>query len=294
MAIHADLWKGFLHPLIHLGFGIEFDQPAIIVEGLAQTAVHQKEVAHVLRAAHEASVHTKSLPLVDSIQEVYRSGIGQHPCWGNGSIIPDDPLLDAPVELAQIASQWKVEPDEVEDKTAEMISANAYFTGAAQRPPKKIKLDFFFIHNVNCSIFMSAILQQEWLTRKEKALLLEWKGRCDIIAYANRGAPRLDINEIVDYSPKIPGGWTNVFKRTNDFDDDSHLTKLVRALASGEQFCKPYEGLGNAWFPVRGDMYLQIAHMAVDSVPDETYFNRWVRGAGFPSQWEPFPNRVPG
>ena len=30
---------GFLHPLIHLGFGIEFEQPAIVAEALAQAAV---------------------------------------------------------------------------------------------------------------------------------------------------------------------------------------------------------------------------------------------------------------
>ena len=32
--------SGLVHPLIHLGFGIEFNQPAIIAQGLAQTAVH--------------------------------------------------------------------------------------------------------------------------------------------------------------------------------------------------------------------------------------------------------------
>lgn len=229
--------------------------------------------------------------MLDLIHDVHRSGIGQHPCWGNGAIIPDDPLLAAPAELAEIAAAWQVAPDELEAKTAEMVSVCAYFTGAAQRPPKKVKLDFFFMHNVNCSIFMSAMLALPWLSREEKALLLEWKGRCDIIAYANRGAPALDVKEIVGYVPKVPGGWMDIFRRVNDFDDDSHLTKLVRALAAGERFCKPYEGGDDARFPVRGDMYLKIAHMAVDTVPGETYFNRWVRGAGFPSQWEPFPNR---
>ncbi|KAK0653539.1 Oxidoreductase AflY [Lasiodiplodia hormozganensis] len=286
------LYASFLHPLIHLGFGLEFDQPAITVEGLAQTAVHQNEVASVLLAAAEQSTTTPSRPMLDLIHEVHRSGIGQHPCWGNGATIPDSPLLAAPAELAAIAGAWQVDPDdELEAKTAEMVSVCAYFTAAAQRPPKKVKLDFFFMHNVNCSIFMSAMLALPWLRREEKARLLEWKGRCDIIAYANRGAPALDVKEIVGYVPKVPGGWMDIFRRVNDFDDDSHLTKLVRALAAGERFCKPYEGVDDARFPVRGDMYLKIAHMAVDAVPGETYFNRWVRGAGFPSQWEPFPNR---
>jgi hypothetical protein len=36
----ARLFGGFLHPIIHLGFGVEFRQPAIIAEALAQAAVH--------------------------------------------------------------------------------------------------------------------------------------------------------------------------------------------------------------------------------------------------------------
>lgn len=31
---------GLLHPIIHLGFGIEFNQPALVAEGLAQACLH--------------------------------------------------------------------------------------------------------------------------------------------------------------------------------------------------------------------------------------------------------------
>jgi hypothetical protein len=34
------MFDGILHPLIHLGFGVEFEQPAIIAEALALAAVH--------------------------------------------------------------------------------------------------------------------------------------------------------------------------------------------------------------------------------------------------------------
>lgn len=42
------LHAGFLHPMIHLGFGIEFKQPAIIAEALAQAAVHDNWIGYVL------------------------------------------------------------------------------------------------------------------------------------------------------------------------------------------------------------------------------------------------------
>jgi len=42
------LHAGFLHPMIHLGFGVEFKQPAIIAEALAQAAVHDNWIGYVL------------------------------------------------------------------------------------------------------------------------------------------------------------------------------------------------------------------------------------------------------
>lgn len=37
---HVLTPAGFLHPLIHLGFGLEFKQPVIVAEALAEAAVH--------------------------------------------------------------------------------------------------------------------------------------------------------------------------------------------------------------------------------------------------------------
>ena len=207
------------------------------------------------------------------------------------TFLVDDPFLSAPPELLEIAACFKVDPHQLEEKTAEMIDVNAYFTGAAQRPPKRVKLDFFFIHDVNCSIFMSSIAEKSWLSRQEKATLLAWKGRFDILAYAFRGAPSLDINEVINYKPKSPGDWNALYDRVLDFDDDSHLTKFIRAIASGERVCRPFEDAGGERFPVKGKMWLQIAHMAVDSMDGETYQNRWVKGAGFAKQWEVFTDR---
>ena len=45
----VDIPQGFLHPIIHLGFGVEFKQPAIIAEALAQAAVHDNWIGTVSR-----------------------------------------------------------------------------------------------------------------------------------------------------------------------------------------------------------------------------------------------------
>jgi hypothetical protein len=289
--------SGFLHPLIHLGYGIEFQQPAIIAEALAQTAVHQNEVSVVMLGAEHAasSLNGPSPPLLDLLAQARAdNSIRNASCWGDGSWIEDVPLTQAPKSLWDIAAQWRVQPNELHEKTAEMINVNGFMCGAAQMPPKEYKLDFFLIHNLNCSIFFPSILKQNWMSTENKVRLLEWKGRFDVISYAARGCPNLVESEILDYQPKRPQhGWANLFQRVNDLDDDSHVTKFLRGMAHGEQFCEPYD-FGKERFPLTRSMWLRIAHMAIDTTEKEPIAkNRWVRGAGFPSQWDHFHDRLP-
>ncbi|KAJ5480178.1 hypothetical protein N7530_005687 [Penicillium desertorum] len=41
----SRMFAGLIHPIIHLGFGIEFQQPAIVAQALAQASVHQDYLA---------------------------------------------------------------------------------------------------------------------------------------------------------------------------------------------------------------------------------------------------------
>lgn len=287
---------GFLHPLIHLGYGIEFNQPAIVAEALAQTAVHKNEVSIVMLGTESvaSSLSGPCPPLIDLLSQVRSTAsITDASCWGDGSWIEDLPLTQAPRALWDIAGQWRVQPDELKVKTAEMINVNGFMCGAAQMPPKEYKLDFFLIHNLNCSIFFPSFLKQSWLSIENKIRLLEWKGRFDIISYAARGSPKLDESEIFNYQPKRPQiDWDNIFQRVNDMDDDSHVTKFLRGMAHGEQFCEQFNTTRDR-FPLARPMWLRIAHMAIDTTEKEPIAkNRWVRGAGFPSQWDHFHDRL--
>ncbi|KAJ5819745.1 hypothetical protein N7474_005336 [Penicillium riverlandense] len=292
------LIAGFLHPLIHLGYGIEFNQPAIIAEGLAQSAVHKNEVSVAMLGAEAAASSLPGEPspsLIDLLNQVRSNkSVRDASCWGDGSWIEDVPLTQAPEELWRIAAQWRVQPNELKAKTAEMINVNGFMCGAAQMPPKEYKLDFFLIHNLNCSIFFASFLKQGWMSTESKIRLLEWKGRFDVISYAARGSPQLAVNEIKNYVPKRPStGWDDLYQRVNDMDDDSHVTKFLRGMAHGEQFCEQFGAAQEERFPLSGDMWRRIGHMAVDTTEKEPVArNRWVRGAGFPSQWTHFHNRL--
>lgn len=290
-ALLVRMYAGFLHPLIHLGFGVEFKQPAVIAEALAQAAIHNDWIGRLLLPAETmASEKKNDKSLFDLIKEIQANEkIKSAPHWEDGNKVRDGLLVRAPDEMISLAAQWQVKPDELEKKTAEMINAAAYFTGAAQHPPKQVKFDFYFMHCMNCSIFFSSFLQQEWLSTKNKIRLLEWKGRLDLAMYASRKTPELLMNEITDYSPKQPGdGWEQIFKRVDQHEDDGHAAKFIRALAHGHEASGSFEEK-ESW-PIQGKSWLQLAHMVIDSVEDDG--DHWVRSAGFSQAWDKFHDRA--
>lgn len=137
----------------------------------------------------------------------------------------------------------------------------AYITAASQRPTKMIKFDFFLLHSLNCSIYFSAFLSCPWISPKSKARLLEMKSRMDLLNYVSRHAPRLYLNEISDYP--IKRNWEELFAAgITDSQDDGHAVKFLRAIANGEQACKPYEDRATQLgFMVQKDMWLKIGNM---------------------------------
>lgn len=316
------LFAGFLHPIIHLGFGIEFQQPAIIAEGLAQAAVHDDWMASLLFGCEKAAEPNRGkkgpkktiVQLLEECRDDEKLSKAAH--WDDGNKIRDGILKRAPEEMIKYASQYTVEEEELEEKTAEMINASGkprfhiltytrltrnivYFTAAAQHPPHQVKFDFFYMHCVNSSIFFSNFLSptNSFLTPATKRRLLEWKVWNDITMYVSRGCPQLLPEEITHYQPKkhnnSGGGWDAIIKRVNALEDDGHASKLIRALAHGEQACEKHAGddkEGKEGWMIKGaDAWLKLGHMALDSVEAEG--PNWVRSCGFDEAWEQIPLR---
>ena len=287
------MFAGFYHPIIHLGFGVEFEQPAIIAEALAQAATHDVWIAKLLEPVTKVAKTTKqSKSLVQLIHEAKKNEkLATAAHWSDGNKVRDGVLVRAGKEMVDLAAQWSVEPDELDKRTAEMMNAAIYFTGAAQRREKVQKIDFYFMHCANSSIFFPVFAKQEWLSLEERCRLLEMKGRIDLAMYVSRRTPDLLLDEIREYKPKNPDdGWEEIFKRVDSFEDDGHTSKLIRTLAQGSQICKPYEGEGDDVFPIKGKMFLQLGHMVIDSV--ERPGDNWVRSAGFDQAWEKVPDRA--
>lgn len=119
---------GFLHPIIHLGYGLEFDQPLIVAEALAQAAVHTDWPARFLWGAESAAVKLSGLPsrtLVDLMDEIRaNSELANSVLWSDPpNKVTDGLYKRASEEMIRVAAQWKVSQEDLQQKTAEMINA---------------------------------------------------------------------------------------------------------------------------------------------------------------------------
>jgi len=296
------LFMGFVHPLIHLGFGLEFGQPAIVAEALAQAASHDNTLTGFFveaekKAAERRARGEKPARVVELLHAIRANDkLRNAPHWDDSNKIYDGILVRAPQEMIDVASRFWIDGEPTNEKleraTAEMIDAVAFYTAGAQRPPKQVKFDFYFMHCVNSSIFFPTFLKQPWITNEQKARLLEWKVRVDLTMYASRAAPQILVNEIARYKPKQLGkdareSWKEIFERATVKDDDGHSAKFVRAVAHGKDYCGKFGDSEHlAMTPALWDNF---GHMVIDSVEDSG--STWARSVGFDEAWVEFKDR---
>ncbi|RAO67401.1 uncharacterized protein BHQ10_003413 [Talaromyces amestolkiae] len=294
----ARMYEGAYHPIIHLGLGIEFQSEAIVAEALAQAAAHDD--ANIgklfLNAEQEATiVYPTAKPrtmiqLVDDIRN--NDAIRTAPQWTDfGFKMRDGIVGRACEEMQTVAAQFRIKPTEedLERRTAEMISTVAYFSGAAQREGRKRKIDFFYMHCVTSSIFFTVLIRQKWIKLEDRIRLVEWKARLDLAWYAVSGSAPLDPKAITEYSnPESDNlGWADLFSAVNKEHDDGHAAKYIRALKNGEEVSKQYEkGEWEAYFPMKGDMWLKLARMCQDTTKNLPTDLKWVPFTGFEQPWK--------
>ncbi|OCK72798.1 hypothetical protein K432DRAFT_430891 [Lepidopterella palustris CBS 459.81] len=321
--ILGRMFTDLVHPIIHLGCGIEFQQPSLVAEALAGACVHVNWPKTFLLPTEEYIRSNKEVPSRSLLQVL--NSLRQDPEIASGvkdtdpfNKIPDGFLKRVTAEqLVPYLSQFEVkpEPEDLQRKMADMMHTTAYVLGAAQRPGKSEAMDFVLLHCVTLAVFYPAILAQNWLSDHDKARLLEATARVDAVMYAGCASPALYANRIVDYVPRNPGdGWPELFHRSMVYRDEGHAAKLIRALYSLEQLGEPGPD-----FPIAKRDFFKVAHMAMDSIErafDEINGNkvpeniaegvvkrvghggnmvvgnmtRWVFYGGLPGAWDYVPN----
>ncbi|KAH8664157.1 HypA protein [Xylariales sp. PMI_506] len=294
--LFARMFFSFVHPLIQLMYGVEWQQPSIVAMAMAQAAVHkeQKELKRFLLTSESAARSAASTPM-PSITSLVDAAARDEKLRGAADVADVPAVMDGVFrrafdEAVKYAAQVKVRPEELDERTAEMFQASIYIAAsAAVFPGKWPKFDFYLMHHVNVSPIFITLNSQDWVPIEVKIRLLEWKIRLDLLQFTTRGSAELSIDKIASYVPKDPScrKTTDLLPRMHKFVDDGHATKLFRALEIGRKACEPYQD--KAWAEIKGGLWTQVAHMIVDSVeaPGET----WARNGGFAVAWTDLPDR---
>jgi hypothetical protein len=166
---------------------------------------------------------------------------------------------------------------------------------AAQKRGKAPRFDFFLLHSTNCAIFLSAILESDWMDDEETARLFTGFGRMNVLLYIGMGSPALDLSIVRNHVPKFQyKDWAAISERIINHPDDGHASKMIRALIHAEKVSAPYKD--DPAFLMKGDDFIKTANAIIDSLnpaggkagPHEP--ESWIRFSGFSEAWEKVPN----
>ncbi|UKZ70101.1 uncharacterized protein TrAtP1_011101 [Trichoderma atroviride] len=297
-AIFGRLFAGFLHPLIQLMYGIEWQQPAIIAEGLAQAAVHENRAGGFLAKAEQAAIasahDTPPLPeLFESVRQ-FSEKLATSARFDDKNKIYDGIFVRAPDEALEFVKQVRVHEDELDERLAEMVHSCAYVAAAAAfHLPNNPKFDFFLIHHLNSTPFFVTLLSFPWLRPSQKARILEWKIRLDLIQYIARGCPPLRLDAIKSFSPKRQASSSatkpaDLVPRFHEIIDDGHTIKVVRALLLAQELSQKYAG--RPWIRIADDeTWFKVHQILLQGTEGPQEPALWVRSAGFEEAWKNVP-----
>ena len=120
------LFAGYYHPFIHLGFGLEFKQPAIVAEALAQTAIHPTFLDDFFNETEEvAPYYAPDADHFVNIMDKIRADtkLSNAARWSDDHKVRDGILARAKEEMIRYAREWRVEARHPEQAIAEMVNA---------------------------------------------------------------------------------------------------------------------------------------------------------------------------
>ncbi|KAJ0388076.1 hypothetical protein COL922a_001059 [Colletotrichum nupharicola] len=250
------MFAGFLHPIIQLMYGVEWEQPAIVAEALAEASVHKNQLGDFFKEAEKNAKNAKTpMPeIMDLIEEIRgREKLVNSVQMKDSNKVFDGVLKRAPGEMMEVVSKVKVLPEELDERTAEMFHA------------------------------------------KNKIRMLEHKIRMDLVQYAARGSPQIRVDAISSYRPKdkdqnkqLVSKPTDLLPRFHHQSDDGHTIKVVRALGICQELSQKYSN--KPWVRIKNDdEWLKLHYSVLDGT--EHSGTKWVRSTGLDEAWKDVPSR---
>ncbi|KAK0451424.1 uncharacterized protein EV420DRAFT_716899 [Desarmillaria tabescens] len=261
------LMASLIHPMIHMGNGLEFGLPGIVIEGLAQTAVHPDNVQNLLpysaltsvtaldaQAEKATSLETPDLPsgkkgthAFDILARVLKDETLTIPPSGDESPIRSTIIANGEA-LFRYTNQWSLhlsDPQELHRKIEELQWMNTIiYAISGFRPGKRFHANFFLMHLVTSAIFLPSFVT--FLSTTSQALLLRSYMTVTFAWWISCGRPSFDIPKFFEAQAVAPNGssatvadenlsstpnpWFAIIQQAL-FHPDDHLCKIQRALA---------------------------------------------------------------
>jgi hypothetical protein len=271
------LAAGALHPLIHLGFGIEFEDPIIVAEGLAATAIHKNKLEKIIDKEFMQST-TQYKPILDILNQLRNDSRARDFLEYDESNKFQKGLDRRGKVIREYAEMLELSTDMIEARYKELYQAAILvYAATAQRPDKStVRLDFFFMHFVTSAYFLDIVLGT---TQKSdlKVQIMKAYFVTFITYYLTRGAPALHVDLLEKYESKRASSTLNPWLQIVDksFDcPDVHVMKTVRSLMKADM----------RWTGGENDIYLKAAQLTIDNVKDVPDWS--MNGLGFVQEWE--------
>ncbi|KAI0632164.1 P-loop containing nucleoside triphosphate hydrolase protein [Trametes polyzona] len=220
-----------LHPLIQMGYAVEFGSDAMVAQALAQTAVHdafqpalfdlEKGPPPLESLAYKQAEPTHRQPskgqsLLSILRQAHDSDVMK-------PVMPYDPdallskrfrtaMTDGrPEEIRRLSALWQIDTTrgqaELDEKVEELLWAATLLLVGSGKRGRKPRLDFFLMHILNASLFVPSLLAAI-PSVESKATLLRSLVPVILIYLTVRGRPRIDAELVMSYTdtPRAPNG----------------------------------------------------------------------------------------
>jgi len=275
------LYARAFHPIIHIGYGYEFNLPLIVAEGLAQAAVHNNLLINLINQEFLSYNEPEKKPILDIIEDISKEEFIKKTIDYNDELKQKTLMLNKDgVDLVRNhAKKWVIleTEEDLKKATHELYKACVLiYGGAAIRPDNEvIRPDFFLMHALNAMFFITSILPHISSLQK-RIQLLRGEFATLLTFYASQGCPKLNIEALKYYKPKTlseePNPWLEIIKYSLEEEAEPHVIKVVRSLMKA----------GELMGPEKDDLYVKIAQLSIEGY-DKAGWS--LGGSGWDQEW---------
>jgi hypothetical protein len=270
-AMYNRVFSGVIHPFIHIGYGLEYDIPTLIAEGLAMCACTSDYQGKIYSCKENISSGSSKNPrqIFDEISN--DKEFANLTRYEDEDRIQDFLKRGGDKALAKYTSQWNVNPDkdDLQNKLKELFEITALCYGSLTPKGKEyFKFDFYIMHCLTSAYFLPIYL--DTVTPDQGALLLKTHFSTLASFWITAGRPAFHLDNLLSYQPHIKPNqhnpWLSIIESIM-ITNDEHMAKSLRTLILADERYGDFNGV-----------WLKSAQATIDCV-------KGVPGSGAKQFW---------